>query len=234
MLTWTPSTDDVAVTGYVVYRFDGLYVSTPVATVTRPTATVPAPPASRCTTCGRGTRPATCRRRPTGLGTRRPTHARPRRPAPSPTRPAHSGATASWPTSGSPISTAAAVNGWLLTFEFGGDQIIGNAWGGRPAVRRDRLAHPGLLEPGHPGRRQRDGRHAGPVDGERRATHLRQAQRCPLHAQLTVRFRLGPNRLPGSGLSCRVRTPRLPYRGRLSCLPMAPDRCPTVCPPSRS
>lgn len=33
-LTWSPSTDNVAVTGYNVYRFDGLFISTLLATVT--------------------------------------------------------------------------------------------------------------------------------------------------------------------------------------------------------
>ena len=33
-LTWSPATDNVAVTGYNVYRFDGLFVSTLLATVT--------------------------------------------------------------------------------------------------------------------------------------------------------------------------------------------------------
>lgn len=41
VLTWAPSTDNVAVTGYVVYRFDGLFVSTPVASGPGLTATVP-------------------------------------------------------------------------------------------------------------------------------------------------------------------------------------------------
>lgn len=46
VLTWSPSTDDGGVTGYNVYQFDGLFVSTLITTVTGTTATVPlaAPP----------------------------------------------------------------------------------------------------------------------------------------------------------------------------------------------
>jgi hypothetical protein len=40
-LTWSPATDDVGVTGYEVYRFDGLYVSSLLGTVPGTTATVP-------------------------------------------------------------------------------------------------------------------------------------------------------------------------------------------------
>ncbi|WP_238013176.1 cellulose binding domain-containing protein [Dactylosporangium sp. AC04546] len=40
-LTWSPSTDNVGVTGYQVYRFDGLLISTLVATVTATTFTAP-------------------------------------------------------------------------------------------------------------------------------------------------------------------------------------------------
>jgi hypothetical protein len=40
-LTWSPSTDDTRVTGYDVYRFDGLYISTLIATVTCTTHTFP-------------------------------------------------------------------------------------------------------------------------------------------------------------------------------------------------
>lgn len=39
--TWAPSADDVAVTGYDLYRFDGLYVSTLIATVAGTTHTFP-------------------------------------------------------------------------------------------------------------------------------------------------------------------------------------------------
>lgn len=38
-LTWSPSTDNVAVTGYNVYRFDGVFISTLLATVTGTTYT---------------------------------------------------------------------------------------------------------------------------------------------------------------------------------------------------
>jgi hypothetical protein len=40
-LTWSPATDNIAVTGYDVYRFDGLFVSTLLATVTGNEFTVP-------------------------------------------------------------------------------------------------------------------------------------------------------------------------------------------------
>ncbi|MEV4509058.1 cellulose binding domain-containing protein [Dactylosporangium sp. NPDC049525] len=38
-LTWSPSTDNVAVTGYNVYRFDGVFISTLLSTVTGTTYT---------------------------------------------------------------------------------------------------------------------------------------------------------------------------------------------------
>lgn len=41
VLTWQPSTDNVGVAGYDVYRFDGLFVSTLLATVTGTTSRVP-------------------------------------------------------------------------------------------------------------------------------------------------------------------------------------------------
>ena len=41
VLSWSPSTDNVGITGYQVYKFDGLYISTLLATVTGTTYTVP-------------------------------------------------------------------------------------------------------------------------------------------------------------------------------------------------
>jgi cellulose 1,4-beta-cellobiosidase len=46
VLNWTGSTDNVGVTGYNVYRFDGLYVSTLLGTTTATTFTAPMPSAA--------------------------------------------------------------------------------------------------------------------------------------------------------------------------------------------
>lgn len=43
-LSWSPASDNVAVTGYEVYRFDGVFVSTLLATVTGTSAGVPLGP----------------------------------------------------------------------------------------------------------------------------------------------------------------------------------------------
>ncbi|MEE3920465.1 hypothetical protein V2I01_26385 [Micromonospora sp. BRA006-A] len=85
-LSWAPSTDDVGVLGYNVYRFDGWFTSTLVATVPGTTYTAALPRRRRCapcTTCGPATRPATCRSRPTRSPCPRRLLRRPRRPRPA-------------------------------------------------------------------------------------------------------------------------------------------------------
>lgn len=130
-LTWTPSTDDVALTGYVVYRFDGLYVSTPVTTVDGPTATVPG-------TSGMQVYYVRAKDATGNLSAASNTVSA---PASTPTTPPAPTCSVAYKTSSRwadgfvadltiTNSAAAAVNGWRLTFEFGGDQTISNAWGG--------------------------------------------------------------------------------------------------------
>lgn len=130
VLTWTPSTDDVAVTGYVVYKFDGLYVSTPVATVPRPTATVPG-------TSGMQVYYVRAKDAAGNLSAVSNTVAA---PVTTPTTPPAPTCSVTYKTSSQWADgfvadlkitnlAAAAVNGWMLTFQFGGDQTIRNAWG---------------------------------------------------------------------------------------------------------
>jgi len=132
VLTWTPSTDNVAVTGYVVFRFDGLFVSTPVASVPGPTATVPG-------TSGIQVYYVRAQDAAGNLSAVSNTVSAPVTTPTTPTPPAPT-CSVGYKTSSQwadgfvadlKISnlTAAAVNGWMLTFEFGGDQTISNAWG---------------------------------------------------------------------------------------------------------
>jgi hypothetical protein len=129
-LIWTPSTDDLAVTGYVIYRFDGLYGSTPVATVPGPTATVPA-------TTGRQVYYVRAKDAAGNLSAASNTIAA---PGTTPTTPPPPTCSVIYQTSSQwadgfvadlriTNTTAAEVNGWTLTFPFGGDQTIGTAWG---------------------------------------------------------------------------------------------------------
>jgi hypothetical protein len=130
-LTWTPSTDDVAVTGYVVYRFDGLFVSTPVATVPGPAATVPG-------TSGIQVYYVRARDAAGNLSAVSNTVSA---PVTTPTTPPAPSCSVTYQTSSQwangfvadlKITNLAAtpVNGWMLTFAFGGDQTISNTWGG--------------------------------------------------------------------------------------------------------
>ncbi|MET0419076.1 MAG: cellulose binding domain-containing protein [Actinoplanes sp.] len=120
-LAWSPSTDDVGVTGYEVYRFNGLYISTLVATVDGTTHTAPpATPsdiwyvrardaagnlsaASNIVTAQ--TPPATCR----------VTYA----------------VTARWAggfVADVTVSNTTAVSGWALALTYAGDQRVSSSW----------------------------------------------------------------------------------------------------------
>jgi hypothetical protein len=130
VLTWTPSTDDVAVTRYVVYKFDGLFVSTPVASVPGHTATVP----------GTSGMQVYYVRAQDAAGNLSAVSNTVSAPVATPTTPPAPTCSVTYQTSSQWADgfvadlkitnvTAAAVNGWMLTFEFGGDQTISNAWG---------------------------------------------------------------------------------------------------------
>jgi cellulose binding protein with CBM2 domain/fibronectin type III domain protein len=129
VLTWTPSTDDVALTGYTVYRFDGLYVSTPVASVPGPTATVPG-------TSGMQVYYVRARDASGNLSAVSNSVSVPGTPTtpPAPTCSVTYRTSSQW--AGGFVAdleitnrAATAVNDWRLTFEFGGDQTISSTWG---------------------------------------------------------------------------------------------------------
>jgi hypothetical protein len=144
-LTWAASTDNVGVTGYNVYAFDGVFISTLVATTTATSATVPVVPSQQghdtfyvrardaagnlSLASNTVTVPA-----PTGSPTKSPTA------GPSPTlSPAtlsckvtfanssvwHGGFVANITISN---TGTAAITGWDVTFTFGGDQRISSGW----------------------------------------------------------------------------------------------------------
>jgi len=64
-LNWSPSTDNVAVSGYDVYRFDGFFISTRLVTVTGSSYLAPVLAGSNQLSSGPGTRPATSPSPPT-------------------------------------------------------------------------------------------------------------------------------------------------------------------------
>lgn len=149
-LRWSPSSDNVAVTGYNVYQFDGLFVSTLLATVTGTAYTVPAaatsPPGYFNSTFYVRARDAagnlsiasnTVPVHPTGPSSS-PSPSPPASPSPSPSPPPPT-CTVSYSTqsqwAGGFVATVTVANigsvpvsGWRLAFTFGGDQRITSSW----------------------------------------------------------------------------------------------------------
>ncbi|GAA5194321.1 hypothetical protein GCM10023322_58410 [Rugosimonospora acidiphila] len=142
MLAWSPSTDNVGVTGYDVYRWDGLYAPVLLGTTTGTTLAVtqatPGPfsvvfvrardAAGNRSIAGRLDGPL-----PPPTSPPPPTSAP---PAPSPTPSPTCGVTyttvSQWPggfaaTVRIANSASKRVNGWRLAFAFGGDQRITSA-----------------------------------------------------------------------------------------------------------
>lgn len=141
-LSWSPSTDNVGVTGYDVYRFDGLFVSTRIATVTDTTVEVPIYNGRnqfyvRARDAAGNLSAVTNSVSVTG-GTTLPT---------PPTPPVTTGppetpglctvsytTTSEWSTGFVAsvtirnASPSTAIDGWTLTYAFGGDQQITSAW----------------------------------------------------------------------------------------------------------
>ncbi|HLL65527.1 MAG TPA: cellulose binding domain-containing protein [Micromonosporaceae bacterium] len=128
-LTWSPATDNVGVTGYEIYRFDGWYTSAHVATVSGTSYTVVlGSPANNFyvrarDAAGNLSRVSNLVRL---IGSTAP-------PATPPTCRAVYKNTADW--AGGFVATVtitnigqATVTGWTLTFAFGGDQRISSAW----------------------------------------------------------------------------------------------------------
>ncbi|MDQ7904952.1 cellulose binding domain-containing protein [Phytohabitans sp. ZYX-F-186] len=132
-LAWTAATDDVGVIGYDVYRFDGLYISTLLATVTGTGAGVP---------LGPGRNLFYVRARDAAGNVSIATNLLTVQGATNP--PVTPGLClvtytnqAQW--SGGFVaavtirntSPSTAVDGWTLTFAFPGDQRVTSAWGTR-------------------------------------------------------------------------------------------------------
>jgi hypothetical protein len=140
-LTWSPSTDNVAVAGYNVYHFDGWYTSTLVGTATGttftvPPATTPPPPGPYSEYYVRAIDPAGNMSIATNPVFGFPASPSPRPPtSPSPGPPACTVTytnVSQWP--GGFVARVNAVNsastpihGWKLAFTFGGDQRITSA-----------------------------------------------------------------------------------------------------------
>ncbi|GLI02863.1 cellulose binding domain-containing protein [Phytohabitans aurantiacus] len=129
-LSWSPSTDDVGVTGYQVYKFDGLWASTLVATVTGTSYTALLSPGRnlfyiRARDAAGNVSLAAGTISVNGTGT--PTT------GPTPCRVVYT-VQSQW-TGGFVAAvtvhnqSSVALNGWTLGFRFTGDQRITSAWG---------------------------------------------------------------------------------------------------------
>jgi hypothetical protein len=149
-LRWSPSTDNVAVTGYNVYRFDGLSVSTLLATVTDTSYTLPPGATSspdpyhsmfyvraRDAAGNLSIASRTVPVHPTGPSSS-PSPSPSVSPSPSPPPPT---CTVSYTTQaqwgGGFVAAVTVANtgsvpvsGWRLAFTFGGDQRITSSWNG--------------------------------------------------------------------------------------------------------
>ncbi len=151
VLSWAPSTDDVAVTGYNVYKFDGWYTSILLYTATQPTCQVPLSGGTnifyvRARDAAGNVSIASNTVSISGDG---PTQG----PSPTPASPCSSGTPSSPPPSSTTLSCRvtyrplaewpsgfvasltianagqAPINGWTVAFTFGGDQVITTSWG---------------------------------------------------------------------------------------------------------
>ncbi len=156
-LAWSGSTDNVGVSGYNIYRFDGLYISTLVATTTSTSYTTPliggtnwfyvrardaagnvSIASNPVTVLGSTGGPSSG----TASSSVSPTASRSASPTVSPS--AQSSApglvckvtyrnTSQWHggfVAGITLANtgAARINGWVLVFRFGGDQVITSTW----------------------------------------------------------------------------------------------------------
>jgi cellulose binding protein with CBM2 domain/fibronectin type III domain protein len=128
-LTWTASTDNVGVTGYQVYRFDGLYVSTLVGTTTATTLTVPASATPIGSWYVRAADAAGNLSAASNTATA-PTTTTPTTP-PVPTCRVTYRNTSEWSTgfvADVTVTSTTAVDGWTLVLVLGGDQRLTQAW----------------------------------------------------------------------------------------------------------
>ncbi|MFB9236267.1 cellulose binding domain-containing protein [Plantactinospora siamensis] len=133
-LSWTPSTDNIAVTGYNVYHFDGWYTSTLVGTAT--TTTYPVPPAPKAGPRNQfyvRARDAAGNLSIASNAVDAPEVTPTTPPPPTPTCAVSYHRLSEWrggfiATVTIKNTTGAAVDGWTLDFSFPGDQRITSAW----------------------------------------------------------------------------------------------------------
>ncbi|MEU4474955.1 cellulose binding domain-containing protein [Micromonospora sp. NPDC023888] len=132
-LSWSPSTDNVGVLGYNVYRFDGWFSSTLVATVPGTTYTASIPPSTPL----RNLYYVRARDAVGNVSIASNTVTVPTTPTPPPPPPSTCRVTyrnqSEWP--GGFVDTATVQNvgpvpidGWIVTFSFPGDQQITSGW----------------------------------------------------------------------------------------------------------
>ena len=132
-LTWSPSTDNVGVTGYNVYTFDGAYIVTHVGTVTGTSFTARSYP-PRYQLFVRATDAAGNISVTSATVSATTTNPDPSTPSPTPLtcRVAYT-MSAQW--DGGFVAAVTVtntgtqpINGWTLAFPFGGDQQIRSSW----------------------------------------------------------------------------------------------------------
>ncbi|MEU1883983.1 cellulose binding domain-containing protein [Micromonospora rifamycinica] len=135
-LTWSPSTDDVGVRGYNVYRFDGWFTSVVVATVPVTTYTVTLPTSTPLRNLfyvrARDAAGNVSIASNTVTAPTTPTTPTPPTPPPSTCRVTYQNQS-EWQGGFVAVVTvqnvaATPVDGWTLTFGFGGDQQVTSAW----------------------------------------------------------------------------------------------------------
>ncbi|MET8043716.1 cellulose binding domain-containing protein [Micromonospora sp. NPDC005215] len=132
-LSWSPSTDNVGVLGYNVYRFDGWFTSTLVATVPGTTYTTSLPPSTPLRNLYYvRARDAVGNVSIASNTITVPTTSTPPPPPPSTCRVTYRNQS-EWP--GGFVATvtvqnsgAAPIDGWIVTFSFPGDQQITSGW----------------------------------------------------------------------------------------------------------
>ncbi|GIF00754.1 hypothetical protein Ari01nite_82180 [Paractinoplanes rishiriensis] len=136
-LSWSPSTDDVGVTGYDVYVFDGLWYSALYTTVSGTTATVRPIPAMSSLyvrardAAGNLSAESNAVRSPNVSS---PTPPPSSSPPPAPICSVVYRNSSQW--NGGFVAeiqirnnTGAPIENWTFGFHFGGDQVVQNAWG---------------------------------------------------------------------------------------------------------
>lgn len=135
VLSWSPSTDNVAVTGYQVYRFDGWLSSTLLATVTGTTYTAPLSASSNLYYVRARDAAGNVSIATETVRVAAPTPPPP--PTSPPTTPLQCRVAyttiGQWPggfVAGVTLTNTGRtpISGWRLTFRFGGDQRISSSW----------------------------------------------------------------------------------------------------------